>query len=75
MDSTPSHCDISKNEITDKEAKNGATNSITSSKINIALDSHEHFHLIDKTISNNKLNFHKTRKKIVQKHVSSTPNP
>ena len=57
---TPSHCDISGNEIADKEAKKGATNSITSSKINIALDSHEHFYLINKTISNNVLNLHKT---------------
>ena len=58
---TPSHCDIRGNEIADSLAKQGAKNSTTAEKININLDIHEYYYLINNTISKKLLELHKSR--------------
>ena len=58
---SPSHCDIKGNEIADSLAKQGAKNSTTAVKININLDVHEYYYLINKTISEKLLELHKSR--------------
>ena len=58
---TPSHCDIKGNEIADSLAKQGAKNSTTAEKININLDIHEYYYLINNTISEKLLELHRSR--------------
>ena len=58
---TPSHCDIKGNEIADSLAKQGAKNSRTAVKINLNLDIHEFYYLINNTISEKLLELHKSR--------------
>ena len=58
---TPSRCDIKGTEMAESVAKQGAKNSTTAVKIKINLDMIEYYYLINNTISEKLLEFHKSR--------------